>query len=106
MRVDAPEAVMMRSSAYATLARLCQRCPQHVKADTKLPSELFSALEGEQLAARSTLQEALAALADVHARRPGGPPPPAAMLAALRALLLTAAASASHHSRYCAMVIE
>ena len=125
MRVDAPEAVMMRSSAYATLGRLCQRAPQHVKSDTRLPAELFTALETEQLGARSQLQEALAALAEVHARRPdnnnrssssssSGSSPSAptgggssssssssnpAMLAALRALLLRAAASTSQHAR-------
>ena len=132
MRVDAPEAVMMRSSAYATLGRLCQRAPQHVKSDTRLPAELFTALETEQLGARSQLQEALAALAEVHARRPdnnnrssssssSGSSPSAptgggssssssssssnpAMLAALRALLLRAAASTSQHARYCSMV--
>ena len=102
-----PDAVLMRSSAYATLASLCQRSPEHVRADTRLPAELFSALESEQLAARSNLQEALAALAEVHARKsgPSAKPPPAGMLSALRSLLLRASASASsHHARYCAMV--
>ena len=102
----APEAVAMRAFAYGAITQLSKRVPAVVAADGSLPALLFGSLGGEDAGARTSLQEALAALADVHARRPGGPPPPAAMLAALRALLLTAAASASHHSRYCAMVIE
>ena len=104
LRTDAAEAVMMRSSAYATLAKLCQRTPEHVRGDTRLPSELFAALESEQLAARASLQEALAALAAVHARKANAPPPPPSMMAALRTLLIRAAASSSSHARYCAMV--
>ena len=49
-------------------------------------------------------QEALAALAEVHARRAGSPPPSPTLLKALEGLLLTAASSESHHARYCAMV--
>ncbi len=95
---------MMRGLAYGTLAKLCQRAPQHVQSDLKLPTELFTALETEQMAARASLQEALAALATVHARRPGAPPPPPAMLSTLRALLLRSAASTSSHARYSSMV--
>ena len=51
IRNDAPEAVMMRSSAYATLAKLAQRAPDLVRADVRLPSELFSSLETEQVCA-------------------------------------------------------
>ena len=111
-RLDAPEVVMMRSSAYAaaparllsphagspsaricpcasrgakantraprgphsadsrgryaTLCKLCQRAPANVRADPRLPAELFNALETEPIGSRSTLQEALAALADVR----------------------------------------
>jgi hypothetical protein len=95
---------MMRGLAYGTLTKLCQRTPQHVQSDTKLPTELFTALETEQMAARAPLQEALAALASVHARRIGAPPPPPAMLATLRSLLLRSAASTSSHARYSSMV--
>ena len=68
------------------------------------PTELFTALETEQMAARAPLQEALAALASVHARRIGAPPPPPAMLLTLRSLLLRSAASTSSHARYSSMV--
>ncbi|KAL1527861.1 hypothetical protein AB1Y20_009237 [Prymnesium parvum] len=102
VRVDSNEAIAMRSAAYATLTALCQRLPAIVAADLELPANLFHALAVEQVGARSALQEALAALAEVHAAsstRPTG-----AQQHALQALLLRAAAADSHHSRYCAMI--
>ena len=101
LRLDHPDAVMMRSSAYVTVAKLCQRVPEIVQADLNLPSQLFAWLETEPLAARTSLQEALAALAEVHARKPGAPPPPPSMTSALRVLLLKVSSSLTFPSLAC-----
>ena len=89
----------MISSAPTLPHTSCQ-----VRAENQLPAELFSALEVEPVASRTSLQEALAALANVHALASGRPPPPPQMLAALRFLLLTSAGSNSQHARYSSMV--
>lgn len=57
-----------------------------------------------QVGARSGLQEALAALAEVHALKEQAPSLSSERQSALHGLLLHAAASDSHHARYCAMV--
>ena len=96
--------LLCRSSAYATLTKLCVRTPHLVRSDAALPAKLFEALEVEHLGSRSALQEAIAALADVHAigghaRDAGGAPPPRRMCEALHKLLLRAASSPSSHTR-------
>ena len=75
--------------------------PAVVAADGSLPALLFGSLGGEDAGARTSLQEALAALADVHA---DGGALAASKGATLRPLLLRAAGSASPHERLCAMV--
>ena len=42
LRSEDPQSAMMRGLAYGTLTKLCQRTPQHVQSDTKLPTELFT----------------------------------------------------------------
>ena len=63
----APEAVAMRAFAYGAITQLSKRVPAVVAADGSLPALLFGSLGGEDAGARTSLQEALAALADVHA---------------------------------------
>ena len=91
----------MRAFAYGAITQLSKRVPAVVAADGSLPALLFGALGGEDAGARTSLQEALAALADVHA---DGGALAASKGATLRPLLLRAAGSASPHERLCAMV--
>ena len=67
LRPEQPEAVSMRAFSYGAVATLCARAPALLRSDLALVAMLFRALPSEDAGARTALQEALAALAAVHA---------------------------------------